>query len=115
MFLLRPGVIKQHIPNPCPLFQTDPKSVCYRVSADTKAQYDVTAIPEMRDVMRENFANTQALKWQNFGTEEGIMLKYPAHVSPQCDNYDPRFRSVYSNLFYLFTYLFIYLHKDSRS
>ena len=42
--------------------------------------------------MKQNFADVPTIKWQNFGTEEGVYMKYPAHVSAECDSYDPRFR-----------------------
>ena len=50
--------------------------------------------PEKR--MFATFASNQVitpgLKWQYFGTEQGIFSVFPAATSSTCGTYDPRFR-----------------------
>ena len=43
-------------------------------------------------VMKENFESIESLKWQYFGSEEGIHVTFPSRLSKACDDYDPRFR-----------------------
>ncbi|XP_013420890.1 VWFA and cache domain-containing protein 1 [Lingula anatina] len=52
------------------------------------------------EVMKENVRINPNLKWQYFGGEDGILLNYPAVKPtgvPDCDSYDPRFRSFYAS------------------
>ena len=43
-------------------------------------------------VFRENYEKNNQLKWQYFGTEDGLLVVYPGNVVESCDEYDPRYR-----------------------
>nr|XP_006819871.1 PREDICTED: VWFA and cache domain-containing protein 1-like [Saccoglossus kowalevskii] len=47
------------------------------------------------DVMKNNYDSFSNLKWQYFGTDEGVLTIYPASLIDGCDNYDHRFRPWY--------------------
>lgn len=53
------------------------------------------------DLMKQNHDDYPNLKWQYFGTEDGITLQYPSvdysTFYPNCGDYDPRYRPFYVN------------------
>ncbi|XP_077862056.1 VWFA and cache domain-containing protein 1-like [Saccoglossus kowalevskii] len=46
-------------------------------------------------VMKTNFEKNRELKWQYFGSEEGVFTFYPGTSRALCDDYDHRFRPWY--------------------
>ena len=40
-------------------------------------------------------SETETIKWQYVGSEEGWFSTYPANQDSACDSYDPRFRPWY--------------------
>nr|XP_006815782.1 PREDICTED: VWFA and cache domain-containing protein 1-like [Saccoglossus kowalevskii] len=72
----------------------DPRIGCTRIAdnADPNPRF---LSNEVIDVMKENYNSFSNLKWQYFGSEEGIFTIYPASLIDDCANYDHRFRPWY--------------------
>ncbi len=68
------------------------------------------------DVLLEAFvANREEVplvKWQYFGTEEGVLFSFPAQKTMMCKGYDPRFRSaLYVYIVIIYVCSASYLHQ----
>lgn len=70
-------------------------SICLLISGSAPknpAHLDNGIFKEMKAISKEY----PFIKWQYFGSEEGVMTNFPAYQSTQkCDKYDPRFRPFY--------------------
>ena len=75
--------------------RVDFKSVCVKVSES--APFSPKYVAD--SVVKEMISISQAfpsIKWQYFGTEEGMLANYPAFEdTADCKSYDPRFRPFY--------------------
>ncbi|XP_077862112.1 VWFA and cache domain-containing protein 1-like [Saccoglossus kowalevskii] len=74
--------------------ELDPEIGCIRI-ADTAAPGARRLSNQVIDVMKQNYNNMPNLKWQYFGSEEGIFSIYPASIVDDCFNYDHRYRPWY--------------------
>lgn len=65
--------------------------MCYKKSqyAEPSAKYPTKAL---YDVFKKNIRSNEDLKYQSFGSEDGILFVYPALKDDECGNYDPRLR-----------------------
>ncbi|XP_074645932.1 VWFA and cache domain-containing protein 1-like isoform X2 [Tubulanus polymorphus] len=70
-------------------------SMCYRQSAVAASALPKQLSKDILDTMKNNLAADSTLKWQYFGSEEGVMTMFPAASVPSCTSYDPRFRPWY--------------------
>ncbi|XP_070571547.1 VWFA and cache domain-containing protein 1-like isoform X2 [Ptychodera flava] len=78
------------------LFRTelDLNRACIRVGKyadETPRQLSKSVV----DVMKRNYETTPTLKWQYFGSEQGIFTLYPATSVSSCTEYDHRYRPWY--------------------
>ena len=53
------------------------------------------ATSSLLQAFKQNHNSADELKWQYFGTEEGLSFVYPSSKASDCDSYDPRFRWVF--------------------
>ncbi|XP_077994463.1 VWFA and cache domain-containing protein 1-like [Glandiceps talaboti] len=75
--------------------EIDVDDACERISPSV-GEKEVKKLSEpVLDVMKTNFQQNPSLKWQYFGSEEGVFTVYPAHAMHSCDSYDNRFRPWY--------------------
>ena len=51
--------------------------------------------PQLLQAFKDNHNMVEGVKWQFFGTEEGMQYVFPSVESGDCDNFDPRFRYVF--------------------
>lgn len=75
--------------------KVDMDNVCLKISgsAQPNPRYlDEGVVSEMKDISR----TYPFIKWQYFGSEEGVMTNFPVYDDKDpCDRYDPRFRPFY--------------------
>ena len=73
----------------------DLNTICLKISrhAPEKPGYlDHRFLEEAKAISQEH----TYVKWQYFGSEEGVMTNFPAYDdSEPCDKYDPRYRPFY--------------------
>ena len=50
---------------------------------------------ELLQVMKTNLRSIPGVKWQYFGSKEGVMFSYPAKDTCHLPRYDPRLRFIY--------------------
>jgi len=50
---------------------------------------------ELLQVMKTNLRTIPGVKWQYFGSTEGVMFSYPAKDTCHLPTYDPRLRFIY--------------------
>ena len=70
-------------------------SMCLKIAGTAPKNpihLDRTILKEMKAISDEY----PSVKWQYFGSEQGVMTNFPAYDDPvKCDGYDPRFRPFY--------------------
>ncbi|XP_070554595.1 VWFA and cache domain-containing protein 1-like [Ptychodera flava] len=72
----------------------DTDTACERLSPD--ARNDASRLPvSVVDVMKRNYEDNSGIKWQFFGSEDGVFTIYPASSRSSCDDYDSRYRPWY--------------------
>ncbi|CAH1780663.1 unnamed protein product, partial [Owenia fusiformis] len=75
----------------------DFNKLCMRVSGSAAAPDTRTYLNEaILNKMKKNLQDYPTLKWQYFGSENGVFTKYPASYDAGCDEYDNRFRPWYA-------------------
>jgi hypothetical protein len=68
--------------------------MCTRYSEDATEDYFMPFTERLLTVMKGNRYNNKEIKWQYFGSNQGIFVIYPQHKVEDCDEYDPRHRLV---------------------
>ncbi|XP_062512839.1 VWFA and cache domain-containing protein 1-like isoform X2 [Corticium candelabrum] len=72
----------------------DINNQCERLSGSADPSY-YNIGPAIRDILKKNLENYPTLKWQYFGSEQGLITLYPSFHTSDCSTYDPRFRPWY--------------------
>ncbi len=60
--------------------------MCMRISQDTEDNPVIPLSNDLLEVMQNNRQENKDIKWQYFGTEEGVFVKYPRQVDEKCDD-----------------------------
>ena len=74
--------------------KVDLNSICLKISGSAPknpAHLDGGVLEEMKAISEKY----PFIKWQYFGSEEGVMTNFPVYDDDNCDKYDPRFRPFY--------------------
>ena len=75
--------------------RVDLDNVCLKISGSASSNpvhLDEGVFNEMKDISR----TYPFIKWQYFGSEEGVMTNFPVFDDKEeCDKYDPRYRPFY--------------------
>ncbi|XP_078343118.1 VWFA and cache domain-containing protein 1-like [Oculina patagonica] len=75
--------------------KVDLENVCLKISGSASpnpVHLDENVLKEMKDISR----TYPFIKWQYFGSEEGVMTNFPVFDDKEeCDKYDPRYRPFY--------------------
>ncbi|XP_070564127.1 VWFA and cache domain-containing protein 1-like [Ptychodera flava] len=75
--------------------EIDADAACERVSAAAKVSNPRKLTQDVLNTMKTNLQRNPSLKWQYYGSEEGVFTIFPAHRMESCDTYDNRFRPWY--------------------
>lgn len=73
-------------------FQIGTSTMCTRISKDAADDSLIPFSDRLLNVMKNN-RDDKEIKWQYYGSEEGVFVKYPQEKDKVCDVYDPRYRS----------------------
>ncbi|XP_076812144.1 VWFA and cache domain-containing protein 1-like isoform X2 [Clavelina lepadiformis] len=68
--------------------------VCEQISPEAESSL-VRLRPSFVESCAQNLVELPSLKWQYFGSEQGVTTIFPALISDSCDDYDNRFRPWY--------------------
>ena len=75
--------------------KVDLENICLKISGSASpnpVHLDEGVFKEMRDILK----TYPFIKWQYFGSEEGVMTNFPVFDDKEkCDKYDPRYRPFY--------------------
>ena len=74
--------------------KVDLDHACLRVSADAEDGEVLPSNEDIQQLFNDQFNRNDVLKWQYFGSEDGLLVVYPGSVQDTCDEYDPRYRYV---------------------
>ncbi|XP_077996467.1 VWFA and cache domain-containing protein 1-like [Glandiceps talaboti] len=74
--------------------ELDISTACTRIS-DNVTPNGRQLSNEVIDVMKQNYGKIPSMKWQFFGSEDGIFTIYPANKIDSCTGYDNRYRPFY--------------------
>ncbi|XP_076811762.1 VWFA and cache domain-containing protein 1-like isoform X4 [Clavelina lepadiformis] len=68
--------------------------VCEQISPEAES-FPTRLRPSFVESCAQNLVELPSLKWQYFGSEQGVTTRFPALISDSCDDYDNRFRPWY--------------------
>ncbi|XP_076811767.1 VWFA and cache domain-containing protein 1-like isoform X7 [Clavelina lepadiformis] len=68
--------------------------VCEQISPEAESS-PTRLRPSFVESCAQNLVELPSLKWQYFGSEQGVTTRFPALISDSCDDYDNRFRPWY--------------------
>lgn len=76
--------------------KVDLNNICLKISGSAPRNPRHLHTEEVLKVMKEIFKQYPFIKWQYFGSEEGVMTNFPVYDDQDpCPRYDPRYRPFY--------------------